>query len=139
MSRLKLILISGHTYNIYNSICVAELVLNHPDEAILPPNVRVVNSPLRLRGLPDKMATSNGGGMEVDGAGECFSLISSFVPDINTDLNADCRLCCIFVLLAPLRDTLAVLKVLVASCADISGLSLHGCYKAVNRFITLGV
>lgn len=44
-----------------------------------PLNVLCINSPLRLRGLPDKMATSNGGGMEVDGAGEYLSLISSFL------------------------------------------------------------
>ena len=98
MSRLKALLIRVHTCHVYNSRYVAELVLNHPDEAILPPNVRVVNSPLRLRGLPDKMATSNGGGMEVDGAGECFSLISWFLPDISMDLNADCRMCRTFVL-----------------------------------------
>lgn len=56
------------------------MFLNRPDredtdEATLAANVRGFNSPLRMRTLPDKMATSNGGGMEVDGAGKFFSLI----------------------------------------------------------------
>lgn len=49
------------------------------DETTFPPNVRQLNSPVRLRTLPDKMATSNGGGMEVDGAGKYFSFILRFV------------------------------------------------------------
>lgn len=48
-------------------------------ETTIPPNVRQFNSPVRLRTLPDKMATSNGGGMEVDGAGKYFSFIRHFV------------------------------------------------------------
>lgn len=48
-------------------------------ETTIPPNVRQFNSPVRLRTLPDKMATSNGGGMEVDGAGKYFSFILHFV------------------------------------------------------------
>lgn len=34
---------------------------------------------------PDKMATSNGGGMEVDGAGKYLSLIPSFKSYFSTD------------------------------------------------------
>lgn len=70
---------------IYDSNNTLNLDFKHSDEATLPPHGRYVNSPLRpvrLRALPDKMATSNGGGMEVDGAGEYLSYNSEFLPAI---------------------------------------------------------
>lgn len=45
---------------------------------------------------PDKMATSNGGGMEVDGAGKYLSFIPSFKSDIIVDECKYFLLCCIF-------------------------------------------
>lgn len=66
---------------------------------------------MRLRGLPDKMATSNGGGMEVDGAGKYFSLILYFLPDFNTKLYADCRICFTFVLRVTEGGEFVVLQV----------------------------
>lgn len=54
------------------------------DETTFSPYLRQFNSPVRLRTLPDKMATSNGGGMEVDGAGKYFSFILRFKKIILT-------------------------------------------------------
>lgn len=66
------------------------------DETTFPPNTRQFNSPVRLRTLPDKMATSNGGGMEVDGAGKYFSFILQFVYNFYLNLCTYCSKLCVF-------------------------------------------
>lgn len=61
--------------------------------------------------------------MEVDGAGEYFSLISYFLPDIYMYMYADCLTCRIFVLRVAVIGELVVFKVVSSELADISGLT----------------
>lgn len=50
-----------------------------------------------MRTLPDKMATSNGGGMEVDGAGKYFSFNIEFLYNLYLTTCAYCSKLCVFV------------------------------------------
>lgn len=49
----------------------------------------ILRTHAKFRVTPDKMATSNGGGMEVDGAGEYFSLLSRVPPAVLTNIRAN--------------------------------------------------
>lgn len=87
------------------------IFLNRPDredtvEMTVVANVREFNSSVRLRTSPDKMATSNGGGMEVDGAGKYFSLIRPFLNRNYLNICGSCRKLCVYPFVRPLLLTL---------------------------------
>lgn len=61
------------------------------------------------------MATSNGGGMEVDGAGEYFLFISPFPPRIDTNPCVDGSVCCVLVSREAVRGEAVALEALCAA------------------------